>query len=346
MEKYVGLDVSKDETYICVVDKDGKQLWQGKCETGPEPIAALLRANAPDAKLIGLESGGLATFLWHGLNDLGFPIICIDAYHAHGVLKLQLNKTDKNDAHGLAQLMRSGWYKEVHVKSFETHEFRVLYKSRSSLVFMRSDVVNQIRGTLRLFGIFIKGVAGVGFEQRIEGMIKEGGTMAAPLNALLSVLKTIKAEIEELDEKILDHAWADPSCRALMTIPGVGPMTAAHFVLAVEDADRFKKSKSVAAYFGLTPRRYQSGGMDFNGGISKRGNKTVRHHLYEAANILMTRSKKPSALQSWGLNIAKRSGKKKARVAVARKLSVIMHQMMQTGECFNPFPSEGGAAHA
>jgi len=346
MVHYVGLDVSKDETHICVVDRDGKQLWQGKCETSPHSIGSLVQKHAPSAKLIGLESGNLSTYLWHGLNDMALPVICIDAYHAHGVLKLQMNKTDKNDAHGLAQVMRCGWYKEVHIKSFATHEVRSLYRARTSLVTMRSDLVNQIRGTLRVFGIFIKGIAGVEFEEKVEDIIKEGSTMSAPLAALLCVLKSVKHEIDELDEKILDHAWADPRCRVLMTIPGVGPMTAAHFVLAVDDADRFSKSKSVAAYFGLTPRRYQSGDMDFNGRISKRGNRTVRHHLYEAANILLSRVKKPSALQSWGFSIAKRSGKKKARIAVARKLSVIMHQMLRTGECFNPYPGQGEAAHA
>ncbi|MDY6868259.1 MAG: IS110 family transposase [Chloroflexota bacterium] len=338
MKHYVGLDVSQEETHICVIDEDDRKIWQGKCLPTPEAIGKLIKEHAPDAAKIGLETGNLSTYLWHGLNDMGLPVICIDAYHAHGVLKLRMNKTDKNDAHGLAQIMRSGWFKAVKVKSFASHEIRALYRARSSLVSMRSDVVNQIRGCLRVFGIFIKGIAGVGFEKRVQEIIDEGGTLAAPLQAQLTVLQTIKKEIEELDELVLDHSWACPSCRALMTIPGVGPMTAAHFVLAVDDVERFNKSKSVAAYFGLTPKRYQSGDMDFNGRISKRGNRIVRHHLYEAANILMTRVKKPSALQEWGLRIAKRSGMKKARVAVARKLSVIMHQMLLTGECFVPYP--------
>ena len=168
--------------------------------------------------------------------------------------------------------------------------------------------------------------------------------MAAPLQVQLDILRTIKRKIDELDELVLDYAYACKSCRVLMSIPGVGPMTAANFVLAVDDADRFAKSKSVGAYFGLTPRRRQSGEMDYNGRISKRGDRAVRHQLYEAANALLTRVKKPSALQAWGLRIAKRSGLKKARIAVARKLAVIMHQMLQTGElfCFNPASGERG----
>ena len=347
MKHYVGLDVSQEETSICVIDENDKKLWQGQCLSTPEAIGPLIQKYAPNAARIGLETGNLSTFLWHGLNDMGLPVICIDAYHAHGVLKLRMNKTDKNDAHGLAEIMRSGWFKPVKVKSFASHEIRALYRARSSLVSMRSDVVNQIRGCLRVFGIFIKGVAGVGFEKRVQEIIDEGGTLADPLRAQLTVLQVIKKQIEELDELVLDHAWACPSCQVLMTIPGVGPMTAAHYVLAVDDVTRFNKSKSVAAYFGLTPKRHQSGDMDYNGRISKRGNRIVRHHLYESANILMTRVKKPSALQEWGLRIAKRSGMKKARVAVARKLSVIMHQMLLTGECFALYPAnQGVTAHA
>ncbi len=342
MEQYVGLDVSQDVTHICVVDRDGKKLWEGHCDSTPEAIGGTIRKHAPTATKIGLESGHLSTWHWHGLTDMGLPAICIDAYHAHGVLKIQMNKTDKNDAHGLAQIMRCGWYKEVKIKDFENHESRALFRTRSNLISMRTDLVNQIRGTLKTFGILIKGIAGVGFEKRIQEIIDEDGPLAAPLQAQLEILRMIKKKIDELDELVLDYAYACRSCRVLMSIPGVGPMTAANFVLAVDDADRFEKSKNVGAYFGLTPRRRQSGEMDYNGRISKRGDRIVRHQLYEAANAMLTRVKQPSSLQAWGLRIAKRSGMKKARIAVARKLSVIMHQMLQTGElfCFNPATNE------
>lgn len=233
--------------------------------------------------------------------------------------------------------MRCNWYKEVTIKSFENHESRALFRTRSNLVSMRTDVVNQIRGMLKTFGILIKGIAGVGFENRVQEIIDERTALAAPLQVQLEILRVIKQKIDELDELVLDHAYASQDCRVLMSIPGVGAMTAANFVLAVYDADRFKNSKSVGAYFGLTPRRRQSGEMDYNGRISKRGDRVIRHQLYEAANSILTRVKKPSSLQAWGLRIAKRSGIKKARIAVARKLAVIMHQMLQTGElfCFN-----------
>lgn len=347
MEQYVGLDVSQDVTYVCVVNREGKALWQGKCDSTPEAMTATIREKAPGAVRIGLETGPLATWHWHGLNDLGLPVIYIDAYHTHGVLGMQMNKTDKNDAHGIARIMQAGWYKSVKVKSLQTHESRALFKARTGLVGMRTETGNQIRGILKTFGIIIKGSAGVAFEGRVQEIIDEGGPLADPLRALLDVFRVVKRQIAELDEKVLDYAWTCPSSRLLMSIPGVGPLTAANFVLAVDDVARFKKSKSVAAYFGLTPKRYQSGEVDFNGRISKRGDRLVRHYLYEAANSLMTRSRRPSALQAWGLRIAKRSGMKKARVAVARKLAVIMHQMLLTGEVFCPFPEvaqQGGAA--
>lgn len=337
MEQYVGLDVSQDVTHICVVDRDGKKLWEGSCESTPEAIGETIKKQAPDVVKIGLESGHLSTWHWHGLRDMDLPAICIDAYHAHGVLRLQMNKTDKNDAQGLAQIMRCNWYKEVTIKSFENHESRALFRTRSNLVSMRTDVVNQIRGMLKTFGILIKGIAGVSFENRVQEIIADRTALAAPLQVQLDLLRVIKQKIDDLDELVLDHAYASQDCRVLMTIPGVGAMTAANFVLAVYDAERFKTSKSVGAYFGLTPRRRQSGEMDYNGRISKRGDRVIRHQLYEAANSILTRVKKTSSLQAWGLRIAKRSGMKKARIAVARKLAVIMHQMLQTGElfCFN-----------
>lgn len=197
MEQYVGLDVSQDETHICVVDRDGEKLWEGHCASTPEAIGQTVREHAPNAKKIGLESGHLSTWHWHGLRDMGLPTICIDAYHAHGVLRLQMNKTDKNDAQGIAQIMRCNWYKEVTIKSFANHESRALFRTRSNLVSMRTDVVNQIRGMLKTFGIIIKGIAGVAFESRIQDVIDEGTALAAPLRVQLEMLRMIKSKIDD-----------------------------------------------------------------------------------------------------------------------------------------------------
>lgn len=216
MKHYVGLDVSQDVTQVCVVDSDGNKVWDGECESTPEAIGKTVKEYAPDVIKIGLESGHLSTWHWHGLKDMGLPAICIDAFHAHGVLRLQMNKTDKNDAHGIAQIMRCGWYKEVTIKSFENHESRALFRTSSNLVSMRTDVVNQIRGMLKTFGILIKGIAGVSFEARVQEIIDEDTPLAIPLGVQLDMLRTIKQKIDELDELVLDHAYACKSCRILM----------------------------------------------------------------------------------------------------------------------------------
>jgi transposase len=164
------------------------------------------------------------------------------------------------------------------------------------------------------------------------------------LRALVSVLRSVRAQIMKMDKIARGHAKQDKICRHLMTIPGIGSLTAAAFVTAIDNPDKFRKSKSVGAFLGLTPRRYQSGETDLNGRISKCGDQLTRTYLYEAATSLLTKVHRWSALKVWGLRIAKRSGMKKARVAVARKLAVIMHQMWLTGEEFRWSSAETHAA--
>lgn len=334
MDQYVGLDVSQEETHLCVIDGQGKTVWQGKCKSTPEAMAATIRERAPGAVKIGLESGSLSTWHWHALSAMGLPVICIDARHAQASLGMQVNKTDKNDAHGLAQIIRSGWYRAVNVKSMKSHQARALLRARVQLVGMRTGISNQIRGILKTFGIVLSGITGAAFERQVEAALAKQGMLGDALRPLLDMLRALKAAVEKLDEKILDCAWENRMCRHLMTIPGVGPLTALAYVMAVDDPAKFRKSKSVAAYLGLTPRRYQSGEIDLNGRISKCGDPLVRCYLFEAAGVLLTRAKKWSPLKAWGLRLVKRGGMKKAKVAVARKLAVIMHQMMLTGEEF------------
>lgn len=334
MEKFVGLDVSQEATHVCVVDGKGETVWQGKCPSTPDAIAAAIKDKASGVARIGLESGSLSTWHWHALKAMGLPVICMDARHAKAALSMQVNKTDKNDALGLAQIMRTGWYREVTVKSFSSHQVRAMLGARAQLVGMRTDLINQIRGILKTFGVVLKGTSGLTFEKRIEEIIRDGAPVSDTLRALLEILRSIRKQVEKLDVQVREHARDSKVCRNLMSIPGVGPVTAVAFVTAVDDPAKFRKSKSVGAYFGLTPRRYQSGEVDQNGGISKCGDNLVRCYLFEAAGVLLTRVDKWSSLRAWGLRLAKRGGMKKAKVAVARKLAVIMHQMLLTGEEF------------
>jgi transposase len=341
---FVGLDVSQKLTYVCVVDITGKIIWQGKCSSVPETVAEVVREKAAAAVRIGFECGPLSTWFWHALSKMGLPVVCLDARHAKQALMMQVNKTDKNDAHGLAQIVRTGWYKEVGVKSLASHTVRSILGARSQLVGMRTETTNHIRGILKTFGIVLSGLSGQAFERRVREHAEGEGMLADTLRAMLAVYKNLNEQIAVFDRRINGYAKESPVCRHLMTIPGVGRLTAAAFVTAIDDPAKFRKSRHVGAFFGLTPRTEQSGETDKKKGISKWGDALVRSYLYEAANVLLTRVEKWSALKAWGLRIAKRSGMKKARVAVARKLAVIMHRMWLTGEEFRWSAEQPAAA--
>jgi transposase len=334
MEQFVGLDISQALTHLCVVDGKGKKIWQGKCPTKPEDIAEIICKKAPSATLVGMESGALSPWLWHALKEMGLPAVCVDARHAHGALSMQINKTDANDAHGIAQMMRTNFFKEVMVKSLGSHRIRTLLGARAQLVGIRTDLKNQVRSVLKTFGFMVSQSVEKGFEAKVRQTTTEQPLLQKMVYPLMEVLQSVQKQVAALDALLEDYANNDKSCSHLMTIPGIGVVTAVAFTATVDDPKRFKKSRSVGAYFGLTNKRYQSGEMDYNGRISKCGDSLVRSYLFEAAGSLLTRTKSWSALKSWGLRIAKRSGMNKARVAVARKLAVIMHQMWLTGEAF------------
>ena len=327
MDQYVGLDVSLKETFVCVVDACGEVVCEKSVGTTPETIAKFIEKKAPGAVRVGLESGLLSTWLWHGLRALGLPVVCLDARHAASALKMQVNKTDRNDAAGLAQIVRTGWYREVEVKSLACHEVRAVLLARSRLVASRRDLENQMRGLLKPFGLLVGKVRGKGFEGRVRELIADTPAMAEVIDALLLARRTLCTQVARLDVRVRMLAQTIAPCRRLMTVPGVGPITALAYVTVIDDPGRFRKGRSVGAYLGLTPRRYQSGEVDRAGRISKCGDGLVRTLLFEAAGVLLTRVQRMSPLKAWGLRLAKRIGAKKAKVAVARKLAVILHCM-------------------
>jgi transposase len=333
MEEFIGLDVSLKLTHVCVLDGGGKRVWQGTCLSTPESIAETIRARAPNATRIGLETGPLSTWHWHALTEIGLPILCLDARHVKAGLKLQANKTDKNDAYGIAQIVRSGWYREVAVKSLDNHKVRALLGARKTLVGTRTDIINEARGVMKTFGIVLP-KSGFSFEEKFEKLSRGTEILHITLQALLATLRTVTEHLARLDKEVLAYAKQNDACRQLTSIPGVGPITAVAFVSAIDDPARFRKSRTVGAYLGLTPKRYQSGETDNQGRITKWGDPLVRAYLYEAANALLLRTKTWCALKVWGLKLARRGGMTKARVAVARKLAVIMHRMLITGETF------------
>ena len=334
MEHYVGLDVSLKETAVCVIDGDGNRVWQGKCASTPQDMEALIRRRAPSAARIALETGPLCVWHWHALRAANLPVVCLHARHAKAALMMQLNKTDPNDAFGLAQIVRCGWYREVEVKSMESHRVRLLLAARSRFVSMRTTLYNQIRGLVKTFGIVLAPGKGGTFVREVEAKMPSEPVVQAVIGSLLSAWKTITLQLKKLDADIEAMARESTVHQNLMTVPGVGVVTAAAYVATIDSPERFAKAKDVGAYLGLTPRRYQSGQVDRTGRISKCGDAMLRALLFEAAHALLTRTKHKSALRTWGLALAKKTGPAKAKVAVARKLAVIMHRMWLDGTAF------------
>ena len=345
MEHYVGLDVSLKLTAICIVDGKGKIVREGTVASNPEAIAAFVKSHAPHVARIGLETGATSTWLWTELNKMGLPVICIDARHAKAALKMQINKSDRNDAVGIARIMQCGWYKEVRVKGLDSHAIKALLVSRALLVKIKRDLENQIRGLLKNLGLVIGRAKMNVFAVRAAELTEDRPELAAVVEPLLKAREAIERQIADLDRKVMRLARNDAQVRRFMTAPGVGAITALCFLATIDDPARFKRSRSVGAYVGLTTRRYASGETDWTGRISKCGDKMLRSYLYEAANVLLTRVAKWSTLKAWGIRLAKRSGLRKAKVAVARKLAVILHRMWVDGTEFNWSSKELAQAH-
>lgn len=335
MPYYAGLDVSQEKTAICIINDEGRIVSEQKVVTCPGAIATALHPYA--LVRAGLETGPLSVWLWNELKAAGVPIICMDARHANAALSMMPAKTDRNDAAGLAQIVRTGWCKSVHVKSGPSHEARALLAARSQLVQIRCDLENEIRGVSRTFGIMFGKRVG-GFARRadeiVAGELDASPTIRTVVDALMKARADVAAQLAALDAKVRSMARATPIVRHLMTVPGVGAVTALGHVATIDDPSRFRRSASTGAYLGLTPKVYASGETMKVGRISRRGDDFLRRSLYEAANALLTRVTKPSPLKAWGLRIAKRGGFKRAKVAVARKLAVVLHAMWSSGEEF------------
>ena len=337
MAVFAALDVSQDQTAICVIGQDGGMIAETKVATCPEAIAGWLARWSGQVERVGMETGPLAVWLWNALVARGLPIHCLDARHANGVLKMMPNKTDRHDARGLAQIVRTGWFKAVQIKSHDAYVNRALLTARDALVGMRVRLENEIRGLLKTFGVMVGKRVG-GFKKRAEEIIAGDLAIAPELipifEALIQARHSILERIAALDGHIRKISKRHKAVQLLMTAPGVGPITAMAVVAAFDDAARFKRSSSAAAYLGLTPRRYESGEISRNGRISKCGDAFTRKCLFEAANAIFCRNLGGDRLVSWAKAIAERTGPKKAKVALARKLAVTLHAMWRSGTPF------------
>jgi transposase len=328
MEHYVGIDVSLEHSSVCVVDGTGKIVVEAKVVSEPEALIAWLRRQPFTLARIGLEAGPLSPWLFAGLRDAGFAAELLETRHVRDAFKAMPVKTDKKDARGIAQLMRLGWFKPVHCKSVSAQETRALLTARKILQAKRHDVEMSLRGVLRGFGLKVGPTTPRTFEARVRELVDGHPTLVTVAEALLAARTELLRRFEELERRLVEVGRADVRVRRLTTVPGVGNLVALTFVAAIDDPSRFRSSRQVGAYLGLTPKRYQSGETDVSGRISKIGDHGVRTMLYEAANVMLTRPVKGSALKDWALAVAKRAGPRKAKVALARKLAVVLHAML------------------
>jgi transposase len=334
MDYFAGLDVSVKETSVCIVDDTGKITREVRVASEPDALLAVLTNRSYRLKRIGLEAGPLSQWLFSALAEADLPVICVETRHMRAVLKAQINKTDRNDARGMAQMMRVGLYRPVHVKTLRSQKLRTLLTHRKLLQAKAIAVENDLRATLRNFGLKVGIVGTVKFEARIRELVENFPDLAGLVEPLLVVRQVLREQLGILHRRLLAVVRNDDVCRRLMTIPGVGPVVALTYRATVDVPNRFRKSKSVGAVFGLTCAKYQSGEIDRSGAISRCGDEMVRTTLYEAAQILLVRSTKWSWLKAWAMQIARRRGMKRAIVALARRLAVIMHRIWVDGTEF------------
>ena len=334
MEYYAGIDVSLDTVSVCIVDGTGKIVREAKVATEPDALVSWFLGIGLVAERIGMEAGPLSQWLHEGMREKGLAVELLETRHVRSAFKTMPVKTDRKDARGIAQLMRLGWFRPVHCKSFPAQEVRALLTTRKLVLNKRIDVEMGLRGILRGFGLKIGPTTPRTFETRVRELVDGHPTLLVVAEALLAARVALVTQLKGVEKRLISLARDDRRARLLMSAPGVGVIVALTYVSAIDDPTRFRSSKAVGPHFGLTPKRYQSGETDVSGRISKMGDAGVRAALYEAANVILTRPVKGSTLKSWAARLAARSGMRKAKVALARKLAVVLHRMLLDGTSF------------
>jgi len=336
MDHHAGIDVSLEYSSVCVVDASGKIVREGKVASEPDALINWFRSLGLELSRIGLEAGPLSQWLYAAMKQVGLVVELLETRHVRKAFEAMPVKSDRNDARGIAQLMRLGWFRPVHCKSIGAQETRAVLTSRKLVQSKLQDVENHLRGILRGFGLKVGKTTHLSFARRIRELVANHASLEMIAEALLSVHAVLLREFKAFEKQVRSMARQDAKARLLMSTPAVGPIVALTYASAIDDPGRFKSSKRVGAHFGLTPKKYQSGQTDYTGRISKIGDASVRTALYEAAHIMLTKPLKGcSQLKSWAMRVARRAGMSKAKVALARRLAVIMHRMLSDGTAFN-----------
>ena len=334
MEYFAAIDVSLELSSVCVVDGTGRIVREGKVASEPDALVRYLRESGLALTRVGLEAGPLSQWLHAGLTEAGFEAVLLETRHVKAALGAMTMKTDRNDARGMAQMIRMAWFRPVHAKTVPAQEIRALLVARKQLQARLNDLELCLRGILRGFGLKLGDVAKGRFEASVRELVAGQKTLEGLAEPMLRARAALRAEYAAVHREVLRIVRLDADCRRMMTVPGVGAIVAVTFKAAVDDPGRFKRSRDVGAHFGLTPKRYQSGEVDRSGHISKTGDAQVRTALFEAAHVMLLRVQRFSALKAWALRVARARGLKRAKVALARKLAVVLHRLWVDGTAF------------
>jgi transposase len=336
MEYYAGIDVSLECSSLCVVDGTGKIVREGRAASEPAPLIAWFGSLGLGLTRIGLEAGPLSQWLFAAMREAGLAVELLETRHVSDAFKAMPVKSDRNDARGIAQLMRLGWFRPVHCKSMDSQEVRAVLAARKLVQTKRLDVENSLRGILRGFGLKVGKTTDLTFAGRIQELVKGHPNLETVVEALLAVRAVLLREFNAFEKRVRAMVRSNARAKLLMSTPGVGPIVALTYASAIDDPARFKSSRQVGPHFGLTPKKHQSGQTDYSGRISKIGDASVREALYQAAHVMLVKPVKGcTQLKSWAMRIARRAGMSKAKVALARKLAVILHRMLANATPFN-----------
>ena len=333
VDHFVGIDVSLASSAMCVIDMHGKIVREAKVSSEPEALTAFIRGLPFEVAAVGLEAGPLSQWLHKALADAGIPVVLMETRQVKAALKAMPVKTDRRDAEGIARLLQMGWFRPVHCKSVSAQEVRALLTARKAIQKATLDLELSLRGVLRNFGLKLGKIGRGNYEARVRELAVGNAMLETMSEAVLRVRAELRAELAGLERRLRDLARGNADCRLMMTMPGVGPVVALTVKSAIDDPARFRSSKDVGPWAGLTPGRYQSGEVDVVGAITRAGDVGLRTALYQAATVMMHRAK-PSWLKAWGMRVAQRRGMKRAVVAVARRIGVILHRMWVDGAAF------------
>ncbi|MCK1743051.1 IS110 family transposase [Bradyrhizobium sp. 139] len=330
MDYYAGIDVSLEHSSVCVVETNGKIVRENKVASEPEALIGWFHSLGLELARIGLEAGPLSQWLYAAMKEAGFAVELLETRHVRNAFKAMPVKSDRNDARNIAQLMRLGWFRPVHCKSMSAQETRAMLTARKLIQAKLQDIENSLRGILRGFGLKVGKTTKRSFAARINELVAGHPALETIAAATLAIHAVLLREFNGLEKRVRTMSLLDAKARLLMSAPAVGPIISLTYASAIDDPSRFTSSKRAGPLFGLTPKKHQSGETDYSGRISKNGDASVREALYEAAHIILTKPIKGCArLKSWAMRIARRAGMSKAKVALARKLAVIMLRMLK-----------------